>query len=97
MYQYIFCILAIFYINISRQVPVYYLNADFDYWNMLDWNRPDIDCLHTVNLKTRKADKANGAGGTSLAYASADDHLPLVVTNMSGDIVIQIKWETIKD
>ena len=32
-------------------MPVYNLNADFDYWNMLDWNRPDIDCLHTVNLK----------------------------------------------
>ena len=38
--------------NILFQVPVYYLNADFDYWNMLDWNRPDIDCLHTVNSMT---------------------------------------------
>ena len=37
-------------LHISCQVPVYYLNADFDYWNILDWNRPDIDCLHTVNL-----------------------------------------------
>ena len=94
--------LDISYINISCQVPVYYLNADFDYWNILDWNRPDIDCLHTVNLpmkttimmifvhtvnlptKTRKADNDKDAGGTSLAYASADDHLPLVVTDMSG-------------
>ena len=25
--------------DILFQVPVYYLNADFDYWNMLDWNR----------------------------------------------------------
>ena len=42
-------------------MPVYYLNADFNYWNMLDWNRPDIDCLHTVNLpaKTWKADNKN--------------------------------------
>ena len=78
-------------------MPVYYLNADFDYWNILDWNRPDIDCLHTVNLKTRKADKANGAGGTSLAYAWADDHLPLVVTDMLGDLVNQIKRENIKN
>ena len=48
-------------LHISCQVPVYYLNADFDYWNMLDWNRPDIDCLHTVNLptKTRNADNDN--------------------------------------
>ena len=38
--------------DISCQVPVYYLNADFDYWNMLDWNRPDIDCLHTVMTMT---------------------------------------------
>ena len=38
--------------DIPCQVPVYYLNADFDYWNMLDWNRPDIDCLHTVYLMT---------------------------------------------
>ena len=29
---------------------MYYLNAKFDYWNMLDWNRPDIDCLHTVTI-----------------------------------------------
>ena len=35
------------------KVPVYYLNADFDYWNMLDWNRPDIDCLHTVGSKSQ--------------------------------------------
>ena len=100
--------MAIFYINISRQVPVYYLNADFDYWNMLDWNRPDIDCLHTVNLptKTRNADNDNDdfnthnktdAGGTSLAYARADDHLPLVVTDISGDFVIQIKRDNIKN
>ena len=42
-----------------------------------------------------KADEDNDAGGASLAYAWADDHLPLVVTDMSGDIVIQIKWENI--
>ena len=36
--------------DISCQVPVYYLNADFDYWNMLDWNRPDIDCLHSLQI-----------------------------------------------
>ena len=107
--------LDISYINISCQVPVYYLNADFDYWNILDWNRPDIDCLHTVNLpmkttimmifvhtvnlptKTRKADNDKDAGGTSLAYARADDHLPLVVTDISGDFVIQIKRDNIKN
>ena len=32
---------------------MYYLNADFDYWNMLDWNKPDIDCLHTVDSKSQ--------------------------------------------
>ena len=70
MYQYIFCILAIFY-----QVPVYYLNADFDYWNMLDWNRPDIDCLHTVNLptKTRNADNDNDDFYTHCNSADKDE------------------------
>ena len=30
------------------QVPVYFLNADFDYRNLLDFTAPDPDCLHTV-------------------------------------------------
>ena len=34
--------------NYLLQVPVYYLNADFDYRKMLDYNAPDIDCVHTV-------------------------------------------------
>ena len=51
------------------------------------------DFLDTANLltKTMKADEDNDAGGASLAYAWADDHLPLVVTDMSGDISFQIK------
>jgi len=32
----------------AKKVPVYYLNADYDYRNMMDWSKPDIDCLHTV-------------------------------------------------
>ena len=32
----------------GKSVPVYYLNADYDYRNMKDWARPDIDCVHTV-------------------------------------------------
>ena len=55
--------------------------------------------IHTVILptKTRKADNETDAGGTSLAYARADDHLPLVVTDISGDFVIQIKRDNIKN
>ena len=55
--------------------------------------------IHTVILptKTRKADNETDAGGTSLAYARADDHLPLVVTDMLGDLVNQIKRENIKN
>ena len=30
------------------KVPVYFLNADFDYRNLLDFTAPDPDCLHTV-------------------------------------------------
>ena len=29
-------------------MPVYFLNADFDYRNLLDFTAPDPDCLHTV-------------------------------------------------
>ena len=32
----------------GKSVPVYFLNADYDYRNMKDWSRPDIDCVHTV-------------------------------------------------
>ena len=33
---------------VGKSVPVYFLNADYDYRNMKDWSRPDIDCVHTV-------------------------------------------------
>ena len=29
-------------------MPVYFLNADFDYRNLLDFTALDPDCLHTV-------------------------------------------------
>ena len=29
-------------------MPVYYLNADFNYRQMIDYNELDIDCVHTV-------------------------------------------------
>ena len=32
----------------NTQVPVYYLNADFDYRQLLEVGAADIDCLHTV-------------------------------------------------
>ena len=32
----------------SRRIPVFYLNSNFDYRNMADYSRPDIDCLHTT-------------------------------------------------
>ena len=52
------CLRVCVFVNVPMnlctcKVPVYYLNADFDYWNMLDWNRPDIDCLHTVGSKSQ--------------------------------------------
>ena len=58
---------------------MYYLNADFDYWNMLDWNRPDIDCLHTVDSKSQVIEIRNQkiiSGGSAQADATADDDLP---------------------
>ena len=61
---------------------MYYLNADFDYWNMLDWNRPDIDCLHTVGSKSNLTQTIKirnqkiVQGGTAQADATADDDLP---------------------
>ena len=70
----------IYHIWFNLQVPVYYLNADFDYWNMLDWKRPDIDCLHTVivtmTTMTTMTMTKTFSGGTCLANAWADDHLP---------------------
>ena len=36
--------------NYLLQVPVYYLNADFDYRRMIDYNSLDIDCVHTVEI-----------------------------------------------
>ena len=32
----------------GSQVPVYHLNADFNYREMLDFTRLDPDCVHTV-------------------------------------------------
>ena len=32
----------------SKQIPVYYLKEKFDYRNMMDYQKGDIDCLHTV-------------------------------------------------
>ena len=32
----------------TRMVPVYYLKKEFDYRNLLDYSKPDIDCVHTV-------------------------------------------------
>lgn len=32
----------------SKMVPVYYLNKEFDYRNLNDYSKPDIDCVHTV-------------------------------------------------
>ena len=57
---------------------MYYLNADFDYRNMLDWTSPDIDCLHTVNiiLMLARGRICMIVGGTTLAHAKADDSLP---------------------
>ena len=40
--------ILLFGIMNAKKVPVYYLNADYDYRNMMDWSKPDIDCLHTV-------------------------------------------------
>ena len=34
--------------DLFMQVPVYHLNADFDYRRMLDYTRLDPDCVHTV-------------------------------------------------
>ena len=34
--------------DLYMQVPVYHLNADFDYRHMLDFTRLDPDCVHTV-------------------------------------------------
>ena len=32
----------------SKQIPVYYLKKEFDYRNLIDYTKPDIDCVHTV-------------------------------------------------
>ena len=71
----------------------------FQTMKTMEADKDNDDFLDTVNLptKTLKADKDNDAGGTSLAYARADDHLPLVVTDISGDFVIQIKRDNIKN
>ena len=34
--------------SLNKQVPVYHLNADFDYRKMQDFSRLDPDCLHTT-------------------------------------------------
>ena len=35
----------------NTQVPVYFLNAEFDYRNLLDFAALDPDCLHTVIVR----------------------------------------------
>ena len=68
-------------INIwNLQVPVFYLNAEFDYRNMLEPNRPDIDCLHTVKIcsdfpQTSSHIILKSIGGATIANARAADHL----------------------
>ena len=33
---------------LAKKIPVYYLKSKYDYRNMIDWTKPDIDCVHTV-------------------------------------------------
>ena len=41
---------------------MYYLNADFNYRQMIDYNELDIDCVHTVlNLTPEKPSKVTSS------------------------------------
>ena len=42
-------VLSLFvFIAKCKDIPVYYLNAKFDYRSLSDYTSPKIDCLHTV-------------------------------------------------